>query len=77
MKITLSITELNGNAAEHIKRVASGTKLHYSVIGMGDGYIQELTISDDRDIDVNELIEVLNAMKIATWKVEGVGGDAL
>lgn len=74
MRITLSITGLSQRAVDPIKCVVSGTKLHYSVIGMGDGYIQELTISDDRDIDVNELVEVLKAMKVATWKDEGDGG---
>ena len=77
MKIEIVITGLKPDNAKALKKAMEGTKLHYSWNGVGDGYIEEIRMSDNRNIDADELTEIIEALRAVTWKVEGMGGDAL
>ena len=77
MKLELVITGLKPSDARALREALDGVKLHYSWTGVGDGYIEEMRLADYRSIDENELVNVIKALKAATWKDEGDGGDDL
>ena len=72
MKIEIVITGLKPDNAKALKKAMKGTKLHYSWNGVGDGYIEEIRMSDNRNIDADELTEIIKALRSVTWKDEGV-----